>query len=183
MNTPPGDPDRVATVLPGQGYSPDAPLLYYTAMLLIERGWTVRQTHWDQGYHVSVEAATEQARREFDLVSAPLHLVVAKSLGTFALRDAAERGLPGVWLTPILTDPRIASAVRRLSAPSLLVGGTADPRWDGNVAHGSAAEVLEVIGADHGLNVGSSVGPSLDALRLVTDRIASFIDELSATRG
>ncbi|MHB8184592.1 MAG: hypothetical protein ACYDDU_00645 [Dermatophilaceae bacterium] len=36
---------------------------------------------------------------------------------------AVERGLPGVWLTPILTEASIATAVRDLSAPSLLVGG------------------------------------------------------------
>ena len=29
-------------------------------------------------------------------------LVVAKSLGTLALPWAVERGLPGVWLTPLL---------------------------------------------------------------------------------
>ncbi len=170
-------------MLPGRGYSPVAPLLYYATMLLVDRGWTVRQIHWDQGDTMGFGAAAEQARRELDAVSAPVHLVVAKSLGTVALPDAVERALPGVWLTPILTNPRIAAAARGLSAPSLLVGGTADPAWDGNVAHASAAEVLEVIGADHGLGFGSSVDPSLDALRLVTHRIASFVDALSATRG
>ncbi len=158
-----------------------APLLYYATMLLVDRGWTVRPIHWDHGDRTSIEAATEQARRELDAVSAPVHLVVAKSLGTVALPDAVERGLPGVWLTPILTDPRIAAAVGGLSAPSLLVGGTADPAWDGDLAHASAAHVLEVIGADHGLDFGSSVDPSLDALRLVIDRIASFVNALPAT--
>ena len=31
-------------------------------------------------------------------------LIVAKSLGTPALPWAVERGLPGVWLTPLLKE-------------------------------------------------------------------------------
>jgi hypothetical protein len=60
---------------------------------------------------------------------------------------------------------------------------TADRAWDGDVAHASAAQVLEVTGADHGLGFGSSVDPSLEALWLDTHRIASFVDALATTRG
>jgi hypothetical protein len=178
VKTFPGDPGRVATVLPGRGYSPAAPLLHYVTMLLMERGWTVRQVWWDEGDKTSVEAAVARARRELDAVTAPVHLVVAKSLGTMALPDAAERGLPGVWLTPILNDPKIAAALRRLSVPALLVGGTADPLWDSDVAHAGSVEVLEVVGADHSLEFGGAVIPAIAALRLVMERMASFVDNL-----
>src|SRR5450759_600262 len=113
----------------GPGVLAGGSLLHYATMLLMERGWTVRQVWWDEGDKTSVEAAVARARRELDAVTAQVHLVVAKSLGTMALPDAAERGLPGVWLTPILNDPKIAAALRRLSVPALLVGGTADPLW------------------------------------------------------
>jgi len=103
-------------------------------MLLKKRGWTVHQVWWDEAAKTSVEAALTRARHQLDAVTAPVHLVIAKSLGTMVLPDAAKRGLPGVWLTPILNDPRMAAALLQLSAPTLLIGGTADPLWDSPTA-------------------------------------------------
>jgi predicted alpha/beta-hydrolase family hydrolase len=101
--------------------------------------------------------------------------VVAKSLGTLALPLAVARALPGVWLTPILTEASIATAVRNLSAPSLLVGGTKDRLWDAEVARQSAADVLELEGANHALEFGESVEPSLATLQQVVARVATFV--------
>ena len=173
-----GNPSRVASVFPGLGYTPTHPLLYYCRMLLLDRGWTVREVWWVDGDKTDPEAALAQATRELDAVSAGLHLVVAKSLGTFALPLAVDRVLPGVWLTPILTEASIATAVRDLSAPSLLVGGTKDRLWDAEVARQSAADVLELEGANHSLEFGHSVEPSLAVLAQVVGRIASFVDQL-----
>jgi hypothetical protein len=40
------------------------------------------------------------------------------------------------------------------------------------------AEVLEVAGADHSLEFGGAVAPAIAALRLVMERMASFVDNL-----
>ncbi len=72
----------------------------------------------------------------------------------------------------------MAAALLQLSAPTLLIGGTADPLWDSNVAAASSAEVLEVAGADHSLEFGGAVAPAIAALRLVMERMASFVDNL-----
>lgn len=147
-------------------------------MLLLDRGWTVREVWWVDGDKTDPDAASAQTTRELDAVSVGLHLVVAKSLGTLALPLAVERTLPGVWLTPILTEASIATAVRNLSAPSLLVGGTKDRLWDAEVARQSAADVLELEGANHSLEFGESVEPSLAALQQVVARVATFVDRL-----
>lgn len=181
MGIPPADPARVATVLPGLRYSPSAPLLRYATLLLVERGWTVNPVTWRHGDRTTPDDAIEQSRRELAAVDAPVHLVVAKSVGSFALLDAVELGLPGVWLTPILTDARLAVAVRRLAAPALLVGGTADPSWDRAAARLAMGEVLEIEGGNHSLEVGASLEPSLDALRLVMTRMAAFVDALATS--
>jgi hypothetical protein len=39
-------------------------------------------------------------------------------------------------------------------------------------------EVLEVVGADHSLEFGGAVIPAIAALRLVMERMASFVDNL-----
>jgi len=174
----PGDPSRVATILPGRAYTPRFPLLRYCVMLLVDRGWSVREVCWEHGERATPEEAARESARALDQVSARRHLVVAKSLGGCALPHAVERGLPGVWLTPVLTSPEVAEAVARLTAPSLVVGGTADALWDSQVDIGPGAKVLELSGADHGLECGTDVHRTLDALRQVIDAVAAFLDEL-----
>jgi hypothetical protein len=44
-------------------------------------------------------------------------LLIGKSLGTNAARLAAERDLPAIWLTPVLTAPWIPAAIARATAP------------------------------------------------------------------
>ena len=178
MKVHPGDPDRVATILPGRAYTPDHPLLRYCTMVLLERGWSVREVRWERGDRTTPEAAASEAARALDAVSARQHLVVAKSLGGSALPHAVERGMPGVWLTPVLTRAAVAEAVARLTAPSLLVGGTADGFWDSDAVTGPGATVLELEGADHGLEYGTDVHRSLEALRQVVHAVASFVDRL-----
>ena len=100
-------------------------------------------------------------------------LLIAKSLGTNAAMVAAERRLPAVWLTPILTVPWIPAALRRATTPFLLVGGTADPAWDGALARRLSTHVLEVEGADHGLQV---PGPLVDSIA-VLGRVVTVMEE------
>jgi hypothetical protein len=80
-----------------------------------------------------------------------VRLVLAKSVTTRASGLVAERGWAGIWLTPLLDDAESVAGLRRRSAPALLVGGTADPSWDGELARELSDDVLEVGGADHGL--------------------------------
>ena len=68
---------------------------------------------------------------------------------------------------PISTEASIATAVRNLPAPSLMVGGTKDRLLDAEVARKSAADVLELEGANHSLEVGESVEPFPAALQQV----------------
>jgi len=192
-----GDPGRVATVLPGRGYSPDFPVLYYARALLLARGWTVREVRWgrlpaDPAHwpgRVRRVAATmvEQAG------DVERHLVVGKSLGTHALPLAATLGLPGIWLTPLLHDPGQVDALRRSGGPALVVGGTADPYWDHDVARELNAggwspsdgrrRLVELQGLDHSLEVAGDPQASVDALAVVTATVATFLDLLAtATR-
>ena len=100
------------------------PLLYYGRFILEYRDWTVRELSWDRlPADVDIADAAGRAVRNVD---ASQHLILAKSIGTHALPAAAELDLPGVWLTPLLGVDSIVAAAGRTSAPTLLVGGTAD---------------------------------------------------------
>jgi pimeloyl-ACP methyl ester carboxylesterase len=102
-------------------------------------------------------------------------LLIGKSLGTNAAGLAAERGLLAVWLTPLLTLPWVVDALSRATAPVLLIGGSADRWWDGEVARRVSPHVLEVAGADHGMLV---PGPAIDSIAVLGQVITAIEDFL-----
>ena len=173
-----GDPDKVAVLLPGRAYPVSAPLLYYTSLLLVRRGWTVHEARWQAAPPGTPGEVEQLSRSLLERLTARHRLLVAKSLGCYAVPVAAELGVPGVWLTPVLDDLALAEQVRRLPAPGLLVGGTADPMWRADPARASALRVHEVPGGDHGLVVGGDEQASVLALQRVLAAIDAFLDTL-----
>jgi hypothetical protein len=143
-----------AVLVPGRGYPPQAPLLFFTGIALVQHGWRVEHHWWDPPDHRSDEQTAAWVRDEVEgaLPADGRTLLVGKSLGTWAAPLATERKLPAIWLTPILEVPAIADAIAANPAPQLLVGGTADELWDPEVAGrlaGTSRQLLEVPGADH----------------------------------
>jgi hypothetical protein len=103
--------------------------------------------------------------------------VIGKSLASAAAPLVAERGLPAVWLTPLLSRPEVVGALEAAAAPALLVGSPADPTWgEGTVPEG--VELLELDGLDHSLQVEGDPIASLDVLRRVTKRIGEFLERI-----
>lgn len=179
MARPEGDPDRLALVLPGREYTPARPLLHYAGAVLRARGWTVRELWWEtpQGISDYLGWVAGQLRQALEREQASRVLLVGKSLGSCALPLAAERALPGVWLTPLLTVPEVAAALPRQTAPTLLVGGTADQLWDGEAARGSGHQVLEIPGADHWLELPGDPLGSIGVLKEVIAAVDAFAAE------
>lgn len=176
-----GDPDRVAVTLPGAFYLPAAPLLWYTRETLQARGWSVLDV-WDE-WDRSVEAHQWVAERFGAALQhvglASTRLVVAKSLSTLALPTAVDEGLPGVWLTPLLDEESLRAALVNSTAPTLLVGGTADSTWDSQFASGLLdVDVFEVEGVDHLLQHPGNPVESIHVLQTVTDQIGRFVAQL-----
>ncbi|MGH3264836.1 MAG: hypothetical protein ACRDNS_22920, partial [Trebonia sp.] len=101
-----------------------------------------------------------------------------KSLGTLAASVAADRALPAVWFTPLLTEPQVPEALRRATAPFLLIGGTADDWWDGDVARSVTPHVVEISGADHGLFAPGPLKESAAVLAEVSTAVERFLDQV-----
>lgn len=122
-----------AVVVPGRMFGPAAGLLMYAGAVAERRAATVHRHSWSQEppnpFDPEIEGWVRgEVTPLLDVVSASPPLI-AKSLDTNAAVFAAERSLPAVWLTPVLTVPWIAAALGRATAPFLLVGGTADAMW------------------------------------------------------
>lgn len=178
-----------AIVLPGAGYSAQAPLLWYArrAALEAERSVLVVTDMFDRQSDDPVRWVEERGEATLSHVRPQdAHpLLITKSLTSLAARLAAAEGLPAVWLTPLIAEQGTAVAAQVLSGlragteRRLLIGGSDDPSWDRRVASTlSNAEILELPGADHSLEAPEDVATSLDNLTRVTDAVGRFASSL-----
>ncbi len=176
--------DRWVILLPGANYSVTAPLLWFAREAALAGGWNVFAV--SDSFNSTddplrwVEERAEAAIRHVDGPIPPL--IIAKSLTSLAAPLAARLGLPAVWLTPLINaagtseSHLVLDGLAAASAPCLLVGGSVDPSWDAAIARSVPnAEVLEISGVDHLLQVPGDVAGSLDALDRVVSAVASFI--------
>jgi pimeloyl-ACP methyl ester carboxylesterase len=82
-----------------------------------------------------------------------------------------------VWHTPLLQYEFVVESIRRATAPCLLVGGTADPTWDGGVARQLSPHVLEIDGANHGMFIEDSpLAESAAVMGRVATAVENFLD-------
>lgn len=160
---PPGEAVGTAVLVPGTAYPPQAPLLFFTGVALLQHGWRVVHHWWDPPKRWMNPAEAEAWVRDQVTGALPESgrvLVVGKSLGTWATPIAAERALPSIWLTPLLDQEPVVSGIAANGAPQLLIGGTADQLWDRDVTRRLASEtcrIVEIKDADHGILVPGDV--------------------------
>jgi pimeloyl-ACP methyl ester carboxylesterase len=177
-----GNPDSVAVLLPGAGYVPAAPLLWFAREAAQAHGWSVLQV-WDEFDRIQDPEEWVADRLEAALAfvgEAGDRLVIAKALSSLALPATAAAAIPGVWFTPLLDREDVRAALEAVQAPTLVVGATADPTWDADfVANLENVEVVEIDGSNHVLAHATDPTRSIDYLRTVTQGVGSFIDRLS----
>lgn len=169
-------------VVPGARFGPAAGLLMYAAAVAEQLEVTVHRHWWSQQPPTPFDPGVvgwvrDEVSPLLDVVGGR-PLLIAKSLGTNAAALAAERGLPGVWLTPVLTAPWVAAALSRATAPFLLAGGTADAMWDGALARRLSPYVLEVQNADHGMYVPGPLTGSIAVLDQLVTAMQQFLDTI-----
>jgi len=171
-----------AVVLPGRGYPVDGPLLFFAQVALRRRGVDVTALRWSPPPDLDAAGAPGWVASQLEpvLAAGGRPLVVAKSLGSFAAPVVAERGLLAIWLTPLLGQETVVAALRAARAPALLVGGTADPAWDGTVARSLGMAVHEVPGGDHALLLPGPLAASAEALGGVATAMEQFLDSIGA---
>ena len=167
-------------VLPGIAYFSQAPLLWFARGAAQARGWSILElTERAPRDEEPFAWMRDRAERALDAAAAETVAVIGKSLASAAAPLVAERGLPAVWLTPLLDRAEVVGALEASRAPALLIGSPADPSWgQGTVPQGASLEVLELPGLDHSLQVDGDPLASLDVLRRVTERIGEFLGRI-----
>jgi hypothetical protein len=169
-----------AVVLPGRRYGHDQPGLYLTELVLELAGLELVRAEWPAGGMPTdpAEAAAAVAAIAAPLLDEPPAYVVAKSLGTLAAPLAAERGIPAVWLTPLLDEPICRDAILGNPARQLLVGGERDFAWDRATADEAVrrgATAVELSGADHGFHVEGDPVATASTLVLLVRALREFL--------
>ncbi|MFG2101619.1 alpha/beta hydrolase [Micromonospora echinaurantiaca] len=173
--------DRRAVLIPGRGYDTRFPLFLYLGEALRRASFALHAISWQvpeglgsdrDGAGAAADWVTGQVA---PTLSGRMELLVGKSLGTLAAPLAADRGLPAVWLTPLLHMAPVVDALDRATAPFLLIGGTADPSWDGAVARRLTPHVVEIDQADHALMVPGPLARSAEALGRVCTAVEEFV--------
>jgi pimeloyl-ACP methyl ester carboxylesterase len=169
-------------VVPGMMFGPAAGMLMYATAVAERRGATVHRHVWSQRppnpFEPGIEDwVTGEVGPLLDEIGGT-PLLIAKSLGSTTAALAAGRALPAVHLTPVLTVPWVPAALARATAPFLLIGGTADTLWDGDLARRVSSHVLEIEDADHGLFVPGPLTDSIAVLGLMVTAIEEFLDAI-----
>ena len=176
-----GDPERCVVLLPGVRYFSQAPLLWFAREAAQAEGWSVLELSERAPADGDPFAwIRERAAQALAATAAGTVAVIGKSLGSAAAPLVSGRGLPAVWLTPLLVRPDVAEALATVRAPTLAVGSPADPSWgEGKPPDSDRVELLELPGLDHSLQVEGDPLASLDVLRTVTSRIRAFLAAVS----
>lgn len=184
------DRDRVALLIPGASYSPERPLLHFARAVFGRHGWTTQEVWWperppqrdDQALPVWFARlrtfAQAHVLRSLEREAAPRIALAGKSMGAFAAALAADRSLPAIWLTPVLRDSELPGDLRRSTASFLLVGGTADPSWDPELARSFGQPVYEAQNADHSMEIVDDPVKSTEVLRHATIAMHTFVKGL-----
>jgi hypothetical protein len=177
-----GGSDRHAVIIPGGRFGPQAGLLAYASAAAERRGADLTLISWtppeDRPLLESSSWVHDQVTSVVEKLPVASPLLIGKSLGSYGAAVAAERELPAVWLTALLTQAACVDALRRATKPFLLIGGTADDFWDGALAREVTSHVLEVAGAGHGMTVPGPLRESAAVLGEVLTAIETFLDEV-----
>jgi hypothetical protein len=172
--------ERRVVLLPGARYPTRAPLLWFAREVAVSRGYGVLELLEEPPAGEDPFAwVRDRATRVLDHAPSQLDVVIGKSLSSDVADLAAERGLPAVWLTPLLDRPGIVSALARTGRPTLLVGSTADPTWRPEALPPNVMlDVLELDGLDHALQLPDDPQHSLKVLGKVAKRVDRFLGAL-----
>lgn len=172
----------VAVLLPGTGYPVRAPLLFWCAKILAELGWHVQAMEWKVDAEALGDPQPFVERAVADAFAAApstsRRLIVAKSFGSFALPWAQREGIPGVWLTPVLSNEIVRAGLLGATSADLAIGGDADELWMPERVSGTDATLITVPDADHTLSIAGDWRRSLHVQSEIFSDIARHVERL-----
>lgn len=187
--------NNLVIVLPGAGYTTQAPLLHFTTGLFSTKGFDVLHINYSYDRQELSDLSNEDFKRDVQFAIEKAikskkysnYFIVAKSIGTKALGDLLNNtrfnDAKVVWLTPILQNDEVFKTMVNCENKGLCIIGDKDPcfiedrseRLKNN--HNLTLKVLE--GGNHGLELDKEPIKSIDLLK----RVISDMNEFLKTNG
>jgi len=190
----------LAFMLPGLGYTADMPLLYYSKMLLLNRGVDVLQlmpaTRTEEFQALDGESRRNWLRSDMlaglDAGLAQHNYVgivlVGKSIGSISIAlglPAAQSRLPTcvAWLTPIFRESVVMDAAISCIGSSFFLCGNADSTFEPDQLElirksNQGAVALVVNRADHSLEIDGDEERTFQALQEGMQAFGRFLDRV-----
>ncbi|WP_235318429.1 alpha/beta fold hydrolase [Planococcus sp. CAU13] len=185
---------RLAVVLPGAGYTAQAPLLHFATDIYLQKGYDVLNVNYrynDSFYDdFTMEELSDAIRFDVGAVidavtvdaSYEKFCLIGKSLGTIAMASELKRpmyqGAKAVWLTPLIKRPDVFEAMHTFPHQALGFIGDKDPIYDAGLYNQLEAnpqlDLRLVPGTDHSLELPGKPIASIEILKEIMAEIEKF---------
>jgi len=188
--------EKLCIVYPGFGYTLTCPIFFYLfpmlEMLKIDSyGIDLRYAESMKG--VSQEEGKKWLNTDSQIIGDHVKewvepykeaMFIGKSLGTYHMKNQIQQGVIRetdrlVWLTPADGIKSFYAYARQLPNRSLLIYGTADPRFSpedaGTIISANRLEVMELPACGHSFEVRGNLEQSIENVKIVIQRIRAFL--------
>lgn len=183
--------NNLVIVLPGAGYSTQAPLLYYTTGLFYNKGFDVLHINYsfsrqevsslnERDLAIDVQLVIDNATKDKKYSN---FYIVAKSIGTKVLRCLLEHKMfkeaKLLWLTPLLQNDAVFNAMLNSHHKGLCIFGEKDShcfileRFE-KLKSNRNLTLKVVEGGNHSLELDEEPIKSIDILKGVISDINEF---------
>lgn len=186
------DSSKLAIILPGVGYTTQAPLLHYSTGVFLHKSFDVLQVNYQynnklyKDFTEVSEAIKIDVKTVLDEVltnkTYENYYLIGKSLGTIAMCSELNRecfeNAKAIWLTPLIQREDVFTAMVGSKNKGLCIIGDKDPcyieeRYSKIIENPNITATL-ISNVNHSLEYDESVVESIDVLKNVTTLIEQF---------
>ncbi|KIL46373.1 alpha/beta family hydrolase [Jeotgalibacillus campisalis] len=187
-------PKGLLIVLPGLGYTAQAPLLHYSTGIYLNRGYDVLQINYRYSNpeydHFTqselINALNSDPQKIISTIAGNRSYsdfyLIGKSLGTIAVSSFLKlemfRQAKAIWMTPLLHREDVHAAMLNHTEASLCFIGSEDPYYEeerfSQLNTNPDLSTYCIPKADHSLEIKHDTHGSINILNSIMDQIHSF---------
>jgi len=185
-------PNSLVIILPGAGYTSQAPLLHYSCGIYFSKGYDVLQVNYnyprefianlsEDDFYSDVESVLKKALEDSTYSN---FVFIAKSMGTIALSHFITKpefnNAKSIWLTPLIKRNDVYNALLNLKtkAKGLCIVGGIDPTYDSSkfndIRTNKNIESILIEGTNHNLEFDNDVLKSIGAISNIMNNVVKF---------
>ncbi|WP_172368986.1 alpha/beta hydrolase [Sporosarcina jiandibaonis] len=188
------DSSNLAIILPGAGYTAQAPLLHYSTGVFLHKSFDVLQVNYQYNKKIyddfTMEEISDAIKLDVKTVLEEVlisktyenYYLIGKSLGTIAMSYELKRecfkNAKAIWLTPLIQREDVLNAMVRSKNKSLCIIGDKDPcyieeRYSKVIENPNITSKL-ISNVNHSLEYDENAVESINVLKSVIVEIEQF---------